>query len=146
MDDTMAESYLDIAAASIKEHEGFRKHAYRDHLGHWTIGHGTLIDRNFWIPATHAEVLFAERFNIAEQDAKNFIGPVVFKKLSPARQAVLIEMAYQMGGTRLNKFHKTYRLIREEKHAEAAENMLQSKWASQTPKRAHALAERFRIG
>jgi lysozyme len=58
-------------------------------------------------------------------------------------QNVLIEMAYQLGVNGLLKFKKTLALIKQGKYKEASIEMLDSKWAKQTPRRAKELSERL---
>ena len=69
-----------------------------------------------------------------------------FDQLNDARQAVLWSMAYQMGVGRLLGFANTLDAIRDEHYATAAENMRQSVWAHQTPKRAIRLAYQMESG
>ena len=59
-------------------------------------------------------------------------------------QDALCEMAYQMGVAGLLGFKNTLALIKERKYTQAAENMLKSKWATQTPKRAREIANLVR--
>jgi lysozyme len=55
-------------------------------------------------------------------------------------------MAFQLGTDGLLGFKNTLALIRDGKYAEAAEAMLQSKWATQTPERAQRLAKQMKEG
>ncbi|MDY2818009.1 MAG: glycoside hydrolase family protein [Campylobacter lanienae] len=59
-------------------------------------------------------------------------------------QDALCEMAYQMGVAGLLGFKNTLAMIKERRYSEAAENMLKSKWATQTPKRAKQIANLVR--
>jgi lysozyme len=55
-------------------------------------------------------------------------------------------MAFQLGTDGLLGFKNTLALIRDGKYAEAAEAMLLSRWAEQTPARAKRLSEQMRSG
>lgn len=62
------------------------------------------------------------------------------------RQAVLISMAYQMGVDGLDQFKNTLHSIESGYWVLAAGEMLDSKWARQTPGRAKRHAEQMRTG
>ena len=59
-----------------------------------------------------------------------------WNRLSPIRQDVLINMAYNLGIEGLMKFKVTLSMIEAGRYEEAARQMLQSKWAKQVGKRA----------
>ena len=63
-----------------------------------------------------------------------------WKELSTVRQHVLVDMAFNMGTFGLMKFQKTLQAIKEERYADAAAEMLDSKWADQVGNRAVALS------
>lgn len=67
-------------------------------------------------------------------------------QLDDVRQRVLANMAFNMGVAGLLEFKTTLRLVRDRQYAEAARQMLASKWAKQVPSRAAKLAERMRLG
>lgn len=69
-----------------------------------------------------------------------------FSALSESRQAVLIDMAYQLGVAGLMEFKHTLSAVRQGDWDGAAIGMLSSTWATQTPERAHRLAEQMRTG
>ena len=52
------------------------------------------------------------------------------------RRAVLLSMAYQMGVDGLMKFKNMWAAINRQDWDDAADQMLDSKWARQTPERA----------
>ena len=60
------------------------------------------------------------------------------------RAAVLLSMAYQMGLDGLAAFVNTLALVEQGKWDNAADAMLQSKWAKQTPNRAKRHTDQFR--
>jgi lysozyme len=57
-----------------------------------------------------------------------------------------MNMAFQMGITGLMKFKKTLSLVEMGLYDDAADNMLKSLWAKQTPNRAAEMAEQMRTG
>lgn len=65
---------------------------------------------------------------------------------NPAREAVLLSMAYQMGVDGLDGFKGTLSSIAAGRWDEAYTGMLNSRWAKQTPARAKRHAEQMRTG
>ena len=56
-------------------------------------------------------------------------------------QMVVIEMCYQIGVTGVSKFKKTLSYLQEKEWGQASVEMLDSKWAKQTPTRANKLSQ-----
>lgn len=124
---------------SLKEHEGCSLDPYPDSLGLLTVGYGHLLQRK--ITQDEAEALLLSDITTAIKELdRAFPG---WRNHSEARQNVLIEMCYQMGAPKLAGFKKMWACLASQDYAGAALEMLASKWASQTPKRAHALAKRM---
>jgi lysozyme len=134
------------ATKQIKRHEGFVSNAYKDSLGLLTIGYGRLIDKSKGggISESEAEYLLANDVN-GVYEALNRSIPS-FKTLNEPRQAVLLNMAFQMGVHGLMQFKSTLNLIEIGDYDAAADNMLKSLWASQTPNRAKEMATQMRTG
>src|SRR3546814_15555434 len=57
-------------------------------------------------------------------------------KADPVRATALLSMAFQMGAAGLAGFKNSLKLVEQKRWAEAAANMMRSKWAKQTPERA----------
>ncbi len=66
--------------------------------------------------------------------------------LNAERQSVLINMCYNLGYQSLKGFKNTLKAIKERRFTDAANLMLQSKWAKQVGKRAERLALRMKTG
>jgi lysozyme len=130
----------------IKRHEGLVLHAYKDSLGYLTIGYGRLIDKakNGGISEGEAEYLLQNDVSIVLNALRRNI--TFFERLSVPRQAVLMNMSFQMGIGGLLKFKKTLTLIEMGDYDAAADNMMKSLWAKQTPNRAAEMAEQMRSG
>lgn len=138
--------WLTKTVEQLRRNEGEVLHAYQDHLGFLTIGVGRLIDKRKGGGISKEE---------SEMLLKNDIDEVMFElnnrlpwynALNDARKAVLMNMAFQLGMTGLMGFTKTLSLIEAGDYAQAADQMLRSKWASQTPNRASEMAEQMRTG
>lgn len=121
-------------------------HAYKDSLGYLTIGYGRLIDK-----AKHGGISEGEAEYLLQNDVSIVLSALrrninFFDSLCVERQAVLLNMAFQMGIAGLLKFKKTLTLIEMGDYEAAAEGMLKSLWAKQTPNRANEMAEQMRSG
>lgn len=131
----------------LRGDEGVKAHAYQDHLGFWTIGIGRLVDaRKPGSGLRPEEITFLLNNDI--DDRINQLGRRLpwFLDLDPARQGVLLNMSFQMGVDGLLGFKNTLKLVERGDYAQAADNMLLSKWATQTPERARRMAEQMRSG
>ena len=134
------------AISSIKRHEGFRETPYRDSKGILTIGHGINLENG--ITERESSLILEERVRKIRIRLP-FIFPF-WKKLSHARQDVLIEMAYNLGNSGLLKFKKMIKAMGQEDYESAADEMLDSVWAYQVGddvgQRAYTLSVIMRAG
>lgn len=121
--------------------EGYREKPYYCSEGYPTIGIGTRLGPK-GAPLSNYEISFSK--DIAKAFLKEEINKIKnrlsgypwFKICNEARRNVLISMAYQMGVNGLLSFKNTLALIANKQFEQAANNMLLSKWAKQTPNRA----------
>jgi lysozyme len=131
----------------LKGDEGVKPCAYQDHLGFWTVGVGRLIDgRKPGAGLRPDEITY-----LLNNDVDDRIGALTkalpwFQDLDDARKGVLLNMSFQMGTDGLLQFRRTLDHIRLGKYIEAADAMLQSLWAKQTPERAQRLAKQMLTG
>jgi lysozyme len=131
----------------LRGDEGVEPCVYLDHLGFSTIGVGRLVDeRKPGAGLRPVEIDFLLRNDI--EDRKNALAARIpwFRGLDPVRQGVLLNMAFQLGTDGLLGFKNTLELVRRGDFIGAARGMLASKWAGQTPERAHRMAEQMRSG
>lgn len=131
----------------LKSDEGFKRTVYQDSLGYWTIGVGRLVDPSRPDSGLRdSEIEFMLRNDI--EDRITALGRVLpwFLDLDEARQGVLVNMAFQLGLKGLLGFSYTLGLIKDGQYAQASQQMLKSKWATQTPARAKRLADQMRTG
>ena len=138
---------IEKLTAQLRRDEGTKATAYQDHLGYWTIGVGRLIDsRKPGAGLRPDEIDYLLKNDIADRVQALTKALPWFDRLDEARRGVLLNMAFQLGTAGLLGFKSTLALIAAGKHAEAAEQMLKSKWAAQTPARAKRLAEQMKTG
>ena len=128
---------LDKLVTSIKEHEGFVNHVYKDSLGYDTIGYGTLL------PITQLEATLILRSRLNSKIKELNERQPIYKTLPEEAQAIVAGMAYQLGVTGLLKFKKTWGYLEDHEFKKASVEMLSSLWAAQTPNRAKELSIRM---
>ena len=130
----------------LERDEGRVRHAYQDHLGYWTIGIGRLIDARRGGGLSNAEIDYLLANDIRKVQQEVYRNLPWAKELSPARQGVLLAMAFQMGIAGLMGFRNTLATIERGNYQRAGDEMLMSKWATQTPNRAKRLSEQMKTG
>ena len=138
---------IEQLTAQLRRDEGTMATSYQDHLGFFTIGVGRLIDsRKPGAGLRPDEIDYLLRNDINDRVAALTKVLPWFDRLDEARRGVLINMAFQLGTAGLLGFKSTLALIAEGRYTEAAEQMLKSKWATQTPARAKRLADQMKTG
>ena len=138
---------IEQLTAQLRRDEGTKATAYQDHLGYWTIGVGRLIDsRKPGAGLRPDEIDYLLRNDINDRVAALTKALPWFLTLDEARKGVLLNMAFQLGTDGLLGFKSTLALVAAGKYAEAAEQMLKSKWSTQTPDRAKRLADQMKTG
>lgn len=131
----------------LRGDEGVVAHAYQDHLGFWTIGVGRLIDsRKPGSGLRPEEITFLLNNDIDDRIRELGRRLPWFLNLDPVRQGVLLNMSFQLGVDGLLGFKNTLKLVEQGRYAQAADGMLNSLWAKQTPERAQRLSEQMRTG
>lgn len=130
----------------LRREEGCVPHAYQDHLGYVTIGVGRLIDKRKGGGLTDDEIDYLLRNDVERCIADLRKHLPFFDSLSEPRQAVLIGMRFQMGMTGLLGFRKALAEMERGDFTAAAEHMLDSRWATQTPGRAARMARQLSLG
>ena len=122
---------------AVKLSEGFRDRVYKDTLGIDTIGYGFAI-KDLVIDEDIAEMILRRKLEkLVEDTNKRFS---FLKDLPEQAQDVIYEMCYQLGITGVSKFKKTLAYLENYEYRMASVEMLDSKWARQTPNRAKKLS------
>lgn len=130
----------------LKRDEGFVSHAYRDSLGYLTIGIGRLIDERRGGGITLDEAYVLLRNDLAEIQQELYAELPWLEYVHPIRQAVFENMSYQLGIAGLLEFVNTLAAAQRHDWPATKAGMLDSLWATQTPNRAHRLAEQIVTG
>jgi lysozyme len=123
--------------------EGVRLKPYRCTAGKLTIGIGRNLDDR-GITMGEATILLANDIAVVTQDLDRALP--WWTTLSEVRQRVMVNMAFNLGISRLLGFKNTLTLIKIAKYEDAAKEMLDSNWARQVGPRAIRLAKMMRDG
>lgn len=154
---------------SLKKHEGFKKEVYACTQGVATIGYGFALkdlnakERAVWgkelrLTQDEVEGLIKARawhlLYMSEATAEEILELKVTACLKAVfatwqwlayrdsdLQEAFCEWVYQLGLESVKGFKKSLALIEAEKYAVASAEVLESRWAKQTPKRAKALSK-----
>ena len=126
---------------SIKHHEGFVKHVYDDSLGIPTIGYGFAI-KDLVLEEDLCDEILLRKLRILGRSVMSKFP--FFDNLPSDCKTVLMEMCYQLGVTGVSKFKKALKAMEDGDWEKAADEMLDSKWAKQTPNRAKEMSDIIR--
>ena len=131
----------------VKLHEGFVSKIYLDSLSKKTIGWGHLItpDDHFKEGVEYSKEELEEVFQKDLKRAINEADDLIKTKIADKAREVIIEMVYQLGKTGVSKFKNMWSALQESppNFFEAHVQMLDSRWAKQTPARATEMAEQM---
>ena len=129
----------------LRLHEGVRSKVYLCSEGYETIGVGRNVSES-GIGLSDDEIAYLLANDIArcEQEiAERFDW---FDDLDPVRQDAIIDMAFNLGITRLSQFQNMLRALSESRFSDAATEALDSRWARQVGQRAQTVAAMIRTG
>ena len=135
---------MDKLLESVKRHEGYRNKVYLDTLNKRTVGVGHLCVEDFWEDGKEYDEDFL--MGILEKDLQSAIDQADDMcsnlTISDDAKIIIIEMIFQLGGTGVSKFRKMWQALQQDPpdYAEASVQMLDSRWAKQTPNRAQEMA------
>jgi len=136
---------MDRLLESVKKHEGYRNKVYLDTLGKRTVGVGHLCVEELWEDDKEYEEKFL--MDILEADlqnaikgAKDLMAQHGCMDIDEQAEEIIIEMVFQLGKTGVSKFKNMWKALSGLQYSVAASEMLDSRWAKQTPNRAQAMS------
>ena len=142
---------IELLKEEIKRHEGEVLEIYEDSLGYKTLGVGHLCkpedpEYNWEVgtPVSQEVVdLYSEDdFNKHVAEAIHVFGTEeAFANLPENIQHVLVNMCFNLGGTRLSKFRNMLAACREHDWKRMAAEMEDSRWFKQVGRRSRELQE-----
>ena len=135
----------DLVKTMLVVDEGLRLKPYRDTVGKLTIGVGRNLD-DVGISEDEAFYKLENDIQKAIQDATDIFGTSVWLSLDEIRQAVIIDMLFNLGKPRFLTFRKFIQAVKEGDFEKAAKEMFDSRWAKQVKDRAERLAYMMRTG
>ena len=126
---------------AVKLSEGFRDKVYKDTLDIDTIGYGFAI-KDLVLNEDICDIILERKLkSLIERVHKKF--PFV-EDLPEEAQEVVYEMCYQLGLRGFSKFKKSIQFLRLGNYKVCADELLDSRWARQTPNRAQRLSNIIR--
>jgi len=126
---------------SIKKHEGYVGIVYKDSLGIDTIGYGFAI-KDLELDEDICEIILERK--LRELETRVNLKFKWFIYMPQEIKDVVMEMCYQLGVGGVSKFKKTIAYLQNKQWEEASVEMLDSRWAKQTPNRAKELSNRVK--
>tara|TARA_R100001129_G_scaffold167234_1_gene134714 strand:+ start:1265 stop:1687 length:423 start_codon:yes stop_codon:yes gene_type:complete len=133
----MVDKLSDELREAVKLSEGYRARVYKDTLGIDTIGYGFAI-KDLELDKDICDMILDKKLNKLIKDVDNKFP--FMDDIAVEAQDVIYEMCYQLGINGFSKFKKTIAYLRDEDYKMAAIEMLDSRWAKQTPNRAKRLS------
>ena len=141
------ESLLD----RLRRHEGCSLVPYLDTTGNMTVGWGHKMESvspsilENGITQDEADHLLEVDIEIAKNGVSR-LPAMVLNNCNEVRRGVLIEQIFQLGLSGTLKFKKQLKAIENGDFNKASREMLDSRWAKQTPSRVTELAEIMKNG
>ena len=126
---------------SIKQHEGYVKRVYKDSLGIDTIGYGFAI-KDLELDQDICDMILDRKLKDLEKMVSSKFN--WYRYMPPEIKNIVIEMCYQLGVTGFSNFRKTITFLQNKQFHDASVEMLDSRWAEQTPVRAKELSDRVK--
>ena len=130
-----------LLRTELQRDEGLRLQAYQDTLGFWTIGYGHLLGstaRMLHITHDEAEALLDMDITTAEA-LTSFLAPGLIAS-EDVRARVVVNMAFNLG-MKLAGFKQFLNAVHADNWSRAAEEMMDSAWATQVGARAIRLRD-----
>ena len=112
----------------LVKHEGFRNKPYEDTSGFVSIGVGRNLDG---LGLSDEEVMYLLDNDIKRCDQELLLSFRWYAGLCRCRQDAMLSLCFNLGITRLKKFKKALSAMADGDYENAADEFLDSKWATQ---------------
>jgi len=138
---------MTLARKIIAAEEGWRDRPYYCSEGYPTVGYGFRLAGkgdplpNFVLPRAAGDAWLDALILSIEHTMS-----AKLERLNVARSAVVVSMCYQLGIQGVLQFKRMWAAIDRQDWVSAADEMLDSRWAKQTPERAQRHAQIMRTG
>ena len=137
---------MDKLLAMLKRHEGVESHAYKCSEGKITVGVGRNIDSEGGIGLSDEEIDFLLQNDIQRCIVELSSEYDWFADLDDTRKDAMVDIAFNLGITRLRLFKRALSAMAEGNYKQAATEFLDSKWAKQVGGRALELTDMISSG
>tara|TARA_X000000950_G_C13615080_1_gene536974 strand:+ start:231 stop:668 length:438 start_codon:yes stop_codon:yes gene_type:complete len=130
----------------LKRHEGVKSHAYKCSAGFITVGVGRNLDENGGIGLSDSEIdmLLANDIARVDQELKDRF--VWYSELDSVRRDAMIDIAFNLGITKLLRFEKALSAMESQDYFLASEEFNDSRWSDQVGERADELCDMIETG
>lgn len=142
----MERNKMDNLIDMLKRHEGVETHAYECTEGKVTIGVGRNIDQKGGLGLSEDEIdylLSNDILRCIKELSKEYVW---FGDLDEVRQEAIIDTFFCLGATRFRGFKMMIAAMERADYKEAAAQLLDSRFAKQTGRRATELANMIETG
>jgi|TARA_E500000318_G_C3565334_1_gene215404 lysozyme len=131
---------------ALKRHEGVKAFAYRCTSDKLTIGVGRCVDEDGGIGLSDDEIdyLLLNDIERCDEELENAYG--WYRSLNKPRRDAMINLCFNLGLTRLRGFVKALNAMSRQQYDVAADEFMDSRWASQVGDRAIEVTEMIRHG
>lgn len=160
----LLQNVMSPLAKTVIEHEGFRQFVYRDSVGVKTVGVGFNLERED--ARLKLQSVGADYDKVCQGKACLSIGQVLqlleesiqeakviayklvpnLQWMSETRQTAIIDMAFNLGETRLRKFKNMIRALKDEDFHLAAAEAQDSLWYTQVKSRGRKIVRMIKEG
>lgn len=130
-----------LLKTTLRKHEGYRNKVYQCSAGKLTIGIGHNLD-DLGLDDNVIELQFQNDVEKCVADCGYLFDS--FESIPDNKQSVLANMMFNMGLPVLSKFKKMIKAVDNQQWDEAANQMLDSRWAGQVGNRAVELSNIMR--
>lgn len=135
----MKTKWIEETKELLKKHEGVKTKLYKCPANKWTIGVGHNIEDN-GLSLNCVNFIFDEDFTNCVKIAEAIFGKTFFNNLPADAKNVIVNMIFNLGGSRFETFKKMIRCIKNKDFVGASREIINSKAYTQNTKRYRELA------
>lgn len=139
-------TFMGPLVETLKRHEGVRSHAYKCSENMITVGCGRNLDENGGIGLSDDEIEYLLSNDIKRCDEELAAAYEWYEDLTQSRRDAMINLCFNLGLTRLRGFVKALEAMSRGQYDVAADEFMDSRWASQVGDRAVEVTELIRTG
>ena len=142
----MATSKMEKLIAMLKRHEGVETHAYECSEGRITVACGRNIDQRGGLGLSPDEIEYLLENDITRIIKELSTAYTWFSDLDDVRKDAMIDIAFNLGASRLRGFKRALAAMEAADYKTAAIEFLDSRWAKQVGGRALELTDMIDSG